>query len=138
MIPAFSGRITTGTAQRGVNFCGCGADDGQNLIDEEDGMQAQVDDRLVIHGPRGTREGVILELVGSNRYRVRWTDGHESWIAPGPDATVEHDSEAELRAEWEAAKAARHARTTAWRRGVTAGVGREAALAQKKIGSSLG
>ncbi|MDQ4090914.1 MAG: DUF1918 domain-containing protein, partial [Actinomycetota bacterium] len=64
-------------------------------------MEAQVDDRLVVHGPRGTREGVILELVGSNRYRVRWTDGHESWIAPGPDATVEHDSEAEQRAEWE-------------------------------------
>ena len=101
-------------------------------------MQAQVDDRLVVHGPRGSREGVILELVGSNRYRVRWTDGHESWIAPGPDATVEHDTEAELRAEWEAAKAARQARTAAWRRGVTAGVGREAALAQRKIGSSLG
>jgi hypothetical protein len=69
---------------------------------------------------------------------VRWEDGHESLIAPGPGTTVVHDSEAELRAEWEAAKAARHARTTAWRRGITAGVGREAALAQRKIGSHLG
>jgi hypothetical protein len=101
-------------------------------------MQGQVDDRLVIRGARGTREGVILELIGSNRYRVRWSDGHESWIAPGADATIVHDSGAQLQAEWEAAKAARHARTTAWRRGITAGVGREAALAQRKIGSTLG
>jgi len=103
-------------------------------------MQAQVDDRLVVHGAKGRRTGVILELVdgiGSHRYRVRWTDGHETTIAPGPDATIEHDSEAELRAEWEAAKAARHARTTAWRRGITAGVGREAAIAQQRIGTRL-
>jgi hypothetical protein len=101
-------------------------------------MHAQVDDRLTVHGSKGTRTGVVLEVVGTNQYRVRWSDGHESWIAPGADATVEHDSEAELRAEWEAAKAARHARTTAWRRGITAGVGRDASLAQRKIGSALG
>ncbi|HJV08648.1 MAG TPA: DUF1918 domain-containing protein [Acidimicrobiales bacterium] len=101
-------------------------------------MQAQVDDRLVVQGPRGTREGVILELVGDNRYRVRWSDGHESWIAPGAGARVVHDAAAELRAEWEAAKAARHARTTAWKKGITAGVGREAALRQQRIGSNLG
>ena len=100
-------------------------------------MQAQVDDRLVVQGARGTRTGLVLELVGSQTYRVRWDDGHESLIAPGPGTTVMHDSEAELRAEWEAAKAARQARTTAWRRGITAGVGREAALAQKKIGSQV-
>ena len=102
-------------------------------------MHAQVDDRLVVHGSRGTRTGVILELVdgvGLRRYRVRWEDGHESTISPGPDATVEHDDEAALRAEWEAAKAARHARTTAWRRGITAGVGREAHVAQQKLASS--
>ncbi len=103
-------------------------------------MQAQVDDRLVVHGPHGSRIGVILELVdgaGPQRYRVRWADGHESTIAPGPDATVERDTAAEEQAEWEAAKAARRARTTAWRRGITAGVGREAALAQQKIGSTV-
>jgi hypothetical protein len=98
-------------------------------------MQAQVDDRLVVHGPRGTRSGVILELVGSHRYRVRWNDGHETTISPGPDATVEHDDEAVAQAEWEAQKAAVRARTARWRRGITAGVGREATLAQQKIES---
>ena len=101
-------------------------------------MHAEVSDRLVVQGAKGARTGVVLELVGSERYRVRWDDGHESLIAPGPGTTVVHDSEAELRAEWEAAKAARHARTNAWRRGITAGVGREATLAQRKIGSNLG
>jgi len=104
-------------------------------------MQAQVDDRLVVHGPHGSRTGVILELVdgaGSRRYRVRWSDGHESTISPGPDATVEHDDDAAAaHAEREAADAARRARTAAWRRGITAGVGREAALAQQKIGSQV-
>ena len=99
-------------------------------------MQAQVDDRLVVHGTRGTRSGVILELVdgaGPQRYRVRWDDGHESTISPGPDATVEQDDAARAFSEWEAAKAARHARTMAWRRGITAGVGREAHMAQQKL-----
>ncbi len=101
-------------------------------------MQARVTDRLVVHGARGSRSGEILELVdgaGPQRYRVRWSDGHESVISPGPDATVDHDTAAEERAAWEAAKAARHARTTAWRRGITAGVGREAHLAQQKLAS---
>jgi hypothetical protein len=101
-------------------------------------MQAEVSDRLVVHGARTTRTGEVVEVLGENSFRVRWEDGHESLISPGPGTTVEpaaHDTEAELRAEWEAAKAARHARTTAWRRGITAGVGREAALAQKKIGT---
>ena len=98
-------------------------------------MHAEVSDRLVVQGTRGTRVGVVLEVVGSHQYRVRWEDGHESLIAPGPGAAVEHDEEAVLRAEWEAAKAARHARTTNWRRGITAGVGREASLAQRKIGT---
>jgi hypothetical protein len=101
-------------------------------------MHAQVSDRLVVQGARRTRTGVVLQVVGGGSFRVRWEDGHESLIAPGPGAAVLHESEAKLRAEWEAAKAARHARTTAWRRGVTAGVGREATLAQRRIGSNLG
>ena len=103
-------------------------------------MHAEVSDRLVVHGARSTRTGEVVEVISENSYRVRWEDGHESLISSGPAPTVqaaEHDTEAELRAEWEAAKAARHARTTAWRRGITAGVGREAALAQKKIGSQV-
>ena len=101
-------------------------------------MHAEVSDRLVMHGATTTRTGEVVEVMGENSYRVRWEDGQESLISPAPATTVqaaEHDTEAELRAEWEAAKAARHARTTAWRRGITAGVGREAALAQKKIGT---
>ena len=101
-------------------------------------MHAEVSDRLMVQGARGTRLGVVLEVVGTQSYRVRWEDGHESLIVPGPGTVVqrpEHDSEAELRAEWEAAKAARRARTTAWRRGITAGVGREADRAQRKIGT---
>lgn len=100
-------------------------------------MHAEVSDRLVVHGAKASRTGEVIEVVSENSYRVRWEDGHESLISPGPGTTVKHDTEAELRAEWEAAKAARHARTTAWRRGITAGVGREAALAQKKIGSQV-
>ncbi len=103
-------------------------------------MHAEVSDRLVMQGSMGTRLGVVFEVIGSQSYRVRWDDGQESLLVPGPGTVVqpaEHDTEAELRAEWEAAKAARHARTTAWRRGITAGVGREASLAQKKIGSQV-
>ena len=101
-------------------------------------MHAEVSDRLVVHGARATLTGEVVEVLSENSFRVRWEDGHESVISPGPGTSVEpakQDTEAELRAEWEAAKAARHARTTAWRRGITAGVGREAALAQKKIGT---
>ena len=101
-------------------------------------MHAEVSDRLVVHGATTTLTGEVVEVLSENSFRVRWEDGHESLISPGPGAGVEpakHDTEADLRAEWEAAKVARHARTTAWRRGITAGVGREAALAQKKIGS---
>ena len=94
----------------------------------------------MVHGARASREGVILELVdgaGPRRYRVRWSDGHESVISPGPDAVVGRDTAADELTEWEAAKAARHARTTAWRRGITAGVGREAAKAQEAIGTQV-
>lgn len=101
-------------------------------------MEARVADRLVVPGARASRVGEILEVLdgaGPRRYRVRWSDGHESIVSPGPGARVDRDTAAEELAEWEAAKAARHARTTAWRRGVTAGVGREAAKAQEAIGS---
>jgi hypothetical protein len=100
-------------------------------------MQAQVDDRLIVHGAGATRIGVIVEVVAENRYRVRWNDGHESIMSPGPDATVERDEQADALAEWEAAKEARHARTMAWRRGITAGVGREAHLAQEALSRRL-
>ena len=103
-------------------------------------MQARVDDRLVVHGAGAPRIGVVLEVVegtGSTRYRVRWNDGHESVISPGPDTTVDRDDEGERRAAWEAAKEARHARSMAWRRGITAGVGREAHLAGEAVNRRL-
>ncbi len=55
-------------------------------------MHAQVADRLVVHGARvgqPDRVGEIVELVGSHgaqRFRVRWSDGHESIYTPAAGA----------------------------------------------------
>lgn len=99
-------------------------------------MQAEVADRLIVQGThgQGPRVGEILEILGGSdsvRYRVRWADGHDTVFTPGPGVTVDHGPRVE--AEWEARAAAVHARCAAWRRGVTAGVGREASLAQAKL-----
>jgi hypothetical protein len=60
-------------------------------------MRAEVGDRLVIHGLHvddPVRDGEILEVRGENGappYVVRWSDdGHEAFVFPGPDATVQH------------------------------------------------
>lgn len=56
----------------------------------------QAGDRLVVRAHRQgdmPRDAEILEVLGDNGppYRVRWeSDGHESIIYPGSDATVEH------------------------------------------------
>jgi hypothetical protein len=96
-------------------------------------VHGQVSDRLVVPGIHGqARVGEIVEVVpghDSVRYRVRWADGHESVFTPGPGATV--DAAPRVEAEWEATVAAVHARCAAWRRGVTAGVGHEASVAQR-------
>lgn len=100
-------------------------------------MHARVADRLVVHGTRvgqADRVGEIVELVeshGSQRFRVRWSDGHESIYVPGAGAEI--DTQARAEAEWSARVAARRARSAARRRGVTAGIGREASLAQEKL-----
>jgi hypothetical protein len=53
-------------------------------------------DRLVVHAHRQgdmPRDAEILEVLGDNGppYRVRWeSDGHESIVYPGSDATIEH------------------------------------------------
>jgi hypothetical protein len=96
-------------------------------------VQGQVADRVMVQGThgQGPRVGEILEVVtgqDSVRYRVRWSDGHESVFTPG--AGVTFDAARRVEAQWEANVAAVHARCAAWRRGVTAGVGREASLAQ--------
>jgi hypothetical protein len=99
-------------------------------------VQGQVADRLVVQGTlgQGPRVGEIVEVVpghDSVRYRVRWADGHESVFSPGPGVAI--DAAPRVEAEWEARVAAVHARCAAWRRGVTAGVGREASMAQKAL-----
>ena len=57
-------------------------------------MRAQVGDHLVVEGrttqiPR--QEGEVIEVRGPDGeppYVVRWHDGHEGLIFPGPDAHV--------------------------------------------------
>ncbi len=99
-------------------------------------MQPHVADRLVVHGNRTSRVGVILEIVegtGQERYRVRWNDGHESMISPAPDASVVSDP----KPTWEQVRAAREASTRGWRPSIVAGVGREASLAQEALDRKL-
>ncbi len=61
-------------------------------------MQAQVGERLHIHGKNvGSTDQVaeILEVRGSDGappYLVKYPDGHESVIFPGPDCVVEPSS----------------------------------------------
>ena len=59
-------------------------------------MHASVGDRLIVHGTHVDdkgKDGEILEVRGKNGeppYLVRWEDGHEGLVFPGPDATVHH------------------------------------------------
>jgi|GEM_PF-6612642 hypothetical protein len=87
-------------------------------------MHGEVGDRLVLHGQGGTRIGVIVEHEEGGS-RVRWADGGESVLSPATEAP-EHSGHA----TWEAAKASP---AVSWRRGITAGVGHEAALRQQKL-----
>jgi hypothetical protein len=60
-------------------------------------MKAVVGDRLVInamHVDGAVRAGEVLEVRGKDGdppYLVRWSDGHEGLVFPGPDAVVHHD-----------------------------------------------
>ncbi|MBA2768580.1 MAG: DUF1918 domain-containing protein [Sporichthyaceae bacterium] len=64
-------------------------------------MQAQVGDRLHVHGrvvgtPDHTSE--IIEIRGRDGappYLVRHDDGHEALVFPGTDALVEHPTKDE-------------------------------------------
>lgn len=59
-------------------------------------MMANVGDRLLVHGHivgQGDRHGEIVEVrgpEGTPPYVVRYDDGHESLVYPGPDAIIEH------------------------------------------------
>jgi hypothetical protein len=63
-------------------------------------MRAQVGDRLHVHGRtvgNVDRVGEIVEVRGSDGgppYLVRFDDGHETLVFPGPDSTVEDESSA--------------------------------------------
>jgi hypothetical protein len=65
------------------------------LSSREETMKANVGDRLVLAGTHvgdGNRVGTIIEIGhpdGTPPYRVRWPDGHETLMFPGPDARVE-------------------------------------------------
>ena len=59
-------------------------------------MHASVGERLIVHGTHVDdpgKDGEILEVRGKNGeppYVVRWEDGHEGLVFPGPDATIHH------------------------------------------------
>ncbi|MDG4865124.1 DUF1918 domain-containing protein [Streptomyces sp. T-3] len=59
-------------------------------------MQASVGDTLLVHGRivgQHDRVAEIVEVLGDNGsppYRVRFEDGHEALMSPGPDTVVRH------------------------------------------------
>lgn len=61
-------------------------------------MHANVGDKLRLHGRTvgvHDRVGEVVEVLGANGeppYRVRFEDGHESLMAPGPDSEIQHPS----------------------------------------------
>lgn len=88
-------------------------------------MQQEIGDRLVLQGKHGTRIGVVVERDESGGSRVQWDDGGESAVYVVTEAThtTAHDT----------SDAASTGPAVTWRRGVTAGVGHEASLAQEKL-----
>ncbi len=90
-------------------------------------MQAEVGDRIVLHGRAGTRIGVVVEAVEDGGCKVHWADGGESVLSAGSQRSEEAG-----RATWNAAKVPAGPAVT-WRRGITAGLGREASLALEKL-----
>ncbi len=59
-------------------------------------MHAQVGERLLIHGRKVGAVEVEAEIIevrggdGAPPYLVRFPDGHESLMFPGPDCVVKH------------------------------------------------
>jgi hypothetical protein len=58
-------------------------------------MNGQIGDRLHVHGTvvgQPDRTGEIIEVRGGDGgppYLVRFDDGHETLVYPGPDAVIE-------------------------------------------------
>ncbi|MDX3381595.1 DUF1918 domain-containing protein [Streptomyces sp. V2] len=59
-------------------------------------MQASVGDQLVQHGRVVGRQDQVTEVIevlgpaGQPPYRVRFPDGHEALMSPGPDCEIRH------------------------------------------------
>lgn len=59
-------------------------------------LRAEPGDRLVVRGHRQgepERDAEVLEALGEDGappYLVRWEDGHESEVFPGPDIFIQH------------------------------------------------
>ncbi|ATW47638.1 DUF1918 domain-containing protein [Streptomyces xantholiticus] len=59
-------------------------------------MQANVGDTLLVHGRTVGQHDKIAEVVevlgpqGNPPFRVRFEDGHEALMSPGPDTVVRH------------------------------------------------
>lgn len=60
-------------------------------------MEAKVGDRLIVesrHVGEGRKVGEVIEVRGEHGqppYLVRWSDGHEGLMFPGPDAHIVHE-----------------------------------------------
>lgn len=59
-------------------------------------MEAKVGDRLVVESNRVGQPRKVAEVLevrgqeGEPPYLVRWADGHEGLMFPGPDAHIDH------------------------------------------------
>ncbi|MFD7337419.1 DUF1918 domain-containing protein [Streptomyces violascens] len=62
-------------------------------------MRAMVGDRLLVHGRtvgQHDRQAEVIETLGPDGtppFRVRFEDGHETLMSPGPDTVVRHITE---------------------------------------------
>ncbi|MEN8652921.1 DUF1918 domain-containing protein [Streptomyces sp. 21So2-11] len=59
-------------------------------------MQASMGDQLLVHGRIVGQQDRVAEIVevlgadGTPPYRVRFPDGHEALMSPGPDSVIRH------------------------------------------------
>ncbi|HEY0903349.1 MAG TPA: DUF1918 domain-containing protein [Marmoricola sp.] len=59
-------------------------------------VEAKVGDRLVVESNRVGQPRKVAEVLevrgqeGEPPYLVRWADGHEGLMFPGPDAHIDH------------------------------------------------
>ncbi len=64
-------------------------------------MRAAIGDRLHVHSRSVGGSPQLAEVIevqgadGAPPYRVRYGDGHEALVFPGPDCTVEHSQDAQ-------------------------------------------